>query len=69
MAYCSARLVLYVQKLWGIRDHFLLHCPIAYELWSMVFFVCLVSIGLCHIKLLSCKLHGRESSVDRNIDF
>ena len=35
-------------------DRLLLHCPIAYELWSMVFFACLVFIGICHIKLVSC---------------
>ena len=29
--------------------------------------VCLVSIGLCHIKLLSCWLHGRASLEDIEI--
>ena len=31
-------------------NHLLIHCPIAYELWSMVW--TLVSFGLCHIVLL-----------------
>ena len=43
-------------------DHLLFHCPIAYELWSMVF-VCLVFIGLCHIMLVSYWLLGRASLV------
>ena len=38
-AYCSVRVVLYVLKVWGTSGYFLLHCPIAYELWSMVFFL------------------------------
>ena len=41
-AYCSVRVVLYVLKVWGISGYFLLHCPIAYELWSMFF--CLFGI-------------------------
>ena len=44
-------------------DHLLLHCPIAYELWSMVFFFFLVFIGLCYIMLGSCWLLGRASLV------
>ena len=31
-------------------DHLLLHCPIAFELWSSKCFVCLDFIGLCHIR-------------------
>ena len=44
-------------------DRLLLHCPIAYELWSMVFFACLVFIGICHIKLVSCQLLGKTSLI------
>ena len=31
--------------------------------------VCLVSIGLCHKKLLNCWLHGRASLEDIEIGF
>ena len=30
--------------------------------------VCLVSIGLCHKKLLNCWLHGRASLEDRFLE-
>ena len=44
-------------------DHLLLHCPIAYEFWSMVFLFFLVFTGLCYIMLGSCWLLGRASLV------
>ena len=33
-------------------DKLLLHCPIAYELWSMVFSLFGIYIGLCRIQLV-----------------
>ena len=33
-------------------DNLLLHCPIAYELWSMVFSLFGIYIGLCRIQLV-----------------
>ena len=41
-------------------DHLLLHCPIAWELWSMVF-CCLVFNGLCLIMFLGCLRLGKGS--------
>ena len=42
-------------------DHLLLHCSLARELWSLVFFFFffLACIGLCHLRLLSCLNLGK----------
>ena len=48
-------------------DNLLLHCPIAYELWSMVFSLFGIYIGLCRIQLVRHKLLGRGSLVDIEI--
>lgn len=49
-----------------VNHHVLLHCQVAFEVWSFFFSLCLVFIGLCLFWFKPCLVVGEVSPVTRS---